>query len=81
MTYPKMIYKSDVKYADDEGLRLAFLGFQIQSQIVQSEEEEQAAFDVGWTDSPADFIGIDKPKRKRKADAADSSEVPQEVSE
>ena len=36
--------------------------------ISTDEDEEAAAVEAGWTDSPMDFIGVtDAPKRGRKA--------------
>jgi hypothetical protein len=71
MIYPKMLYRSDTQFADDESLKAGLApGGAVRNRIVQSEEEEGEAVDAGWTDSPMDFIGTpDAPKRGRKAAA------------
>lgn len=71
MDYPKMLYRSDMQFSDDEALKAGLApGGSVRNCIVQSEDEEAAAIEAGWTDSPMDFIGApEAPKRGRKAAA------------
>lgn len=67
MTYPKMIYKSESMFADDEALKAGLApGGSVRNRIVADETEEAQANVDGWTDSPMDFVGVEAPKRGRK---------------
>jgi hypothetical protein len=58
MTYPKMLYRSDTQFSDEEGLKAGLApGGSVRKQVVESEEAEVAAVDAGWSESPMDFIG------------------------
>lgn len=65
MTYPKMLYRSDAQFPDEDSLKAAISpGGGVRNCVVNDEEAEAAAVDAGWTDSPMDFIGVaDAPKR------------------
>jgi len=69
MTYPKMLYRSDVQFPDEEALKAGLApGGSIKKLVIESEQDEAEAVDGGWTDSPIDFIGAaEAPKRARKA--------------
>lgn len=76
MTYPKMLYRSDAQFADEEGLKAGLApGGSVKNQIVSDETAEAAAIEAGWTDSPMDFVGIADPaaptagRRAKKAAA------------
>jgi hypothetical protein len=76
MTYPKMLYRSDAQFSDEEGLKAGLApGGSVRKQVVETEEAEAAAIDTGWTDSPMDFVGIADPaapaagRRSKKAAA------------
>lgn len=69
MTYPKMLYRSDTQFGDEEALKAGLApGGAVKKLIVESEAEEAESVDAGWTEAPMDFIGTpDTPKRGRKA--------------
>jgi hypothetical protein len=69
--FPKMLYRLDRKVADEEGLKLALP--EMEKVIVQSEDEQSAAFDDGFIENLQDLIGLeDKPRRGRKPKAETS---------
>lgn len=58
MTYPKMLYRSDTQFSDEEGLKAGLApGGSVRKQVVESEEAEAEAVDAGWSESPMDFVG------------------------
>lgn len=72
MTYPKMLYRSDTQFPDEEALKAGLApGGAVKKMVVESEQAEGDAVDAGWTDAPLDFIGAatEAPKRGRKAKA------------
>lgn len=76
MEYPKMLYRSEQRFADDEAVKMA-MGSGIQQIIVTSEEEEVAQLEAGAVVSPSDLIG-EPPKRRKKAAEPVQSTDPQE---
>lgn len=73
--YPKMLYRSDAMFADDEALKQGLTpGGGIRTCTVDDEGAEATAVEAGWTETPSDFIGAaDAPKRGRKAKAEEAA--------
>lgn len=73
--YPKMLYRSDMQFADDEALKAGLApGGAVKTCIVKDEQEEADALGDNWTTSPMDFVGTaDAPapstSRRKKAAA------------
>lgn len=76
MEYPKMLYRSEQRFADDEAVKTA-MGASIQQIIVNSQEDEAAELEAGAVVSPSDLIG-EPPKRRKKAAEPVQSTDPQE---
>lgn len=76
MTYPKMLYRSDFQFGDEEALKAGLApGGSVRKRVVEDETEDAQAQADGWTESPLDFIGTaEAPKRGRKAKAEEPAE-------
>lgn len=71
--FPKLLYRSDSVFVDEEALKQGLSpGGAIKSRTVTDEADQTAAIEEGWTDSPLDFIGTAAAPRARKAKAADA---------
>lgn len=71
--YPKVLYRSDSQFADEEALKQGLSpGGAVKNCTVVDEASEAAAVEAGWTNTPLDFIGTSAAPRARKAKAADA---------
>lgn len=64
--YPKMLYRADLQFEDQEALKLATHSGTLKTMIVESAEEQKAAGKKGWTDDLASFVKA-KPKAESEA--------------
>ncbi len=71
--YPKVLYRSDSQFADEEALKQGLSpGGAVKSLVVADEDAQAAAIEAGWTDTPIDFIGTAAAPRAKAKKAADA---------
>jgi hypothetical protein len=73
MDYPKMLYKCETMFADEDALKAGVApGGAVRNMIVSDETEDAQAQVDGWVESPMDFLGAAPVRRGRKAKADDA---------
>jgi hypothetical protein len=66
MEFPKMLYRAEQPFEDQEALKRALHGGVLKTLIVESAEEQKAAAKKGWTDDLASLVKAD-PKAESEA--------------
>jgi hypothetical protein len=67
MEFPKMLYRADRQFEDQEALKVAMQTGVLKTLIVESADEQKAASKKGWTDDLASLVKSDaKPESEAK---------------
>jgi hypothetical protein len=66
MEFPKMLYRAEQPFEDQEALKRALHGGVLKTLIVESAEEQKAAVKKGWTDDLPSLVKAD-PKAESEA--------------
>lgn len=66
MEFPKMLYRAEQQYEDQEALKMAVQTGVLKTLIVESADEQKSASKKGWTDDLASLVKAD-PKAESEA--------------
>lgn len=66
MEFPKMLYRSDQPFEDQEALKSALYDGSLKTMIVESADEQKAAVKKGWTEDLASLVKAE-PKAESEA--------------
>lgn len=56
MEFPKMLYRADRQFEDQEALKMAMQTGVLKTMIAESADEQKAAGKKGWTDDLASLV-------------------------
>jgi len=59
MEFPKMLYRADRPFEDQEALKRAIHSAALKTMIVESADEQKAATKKGWTEDLASLVKSD----------------------
>lgn len=66
MEFPKMLYRADQPFEDQEALKLAVHSGVLKTMIVEAADEQKAAVKKGWTEDLASLVKAE-PKAESEA--------------
>jgi len=66
MEFPKMLYRANQQFEDQEALKAAVHSAALKTMVVESADEQKAAVKKGWTDDLASLVKAE-PKADQKA--------------
>jgi len=66
MEFPKMLYRADRQFEDQEALKMATQTGMLKTMIVESADEQKVALKKGWTENLASLVKAE-PKAESEA--------------